>query len=176
MIITISGLSGCGKDTVGALVAKTLRLRHIRFSFKDEAARRGISLMQLQRLATKNPSIDKEFDRRLVKEARRGDCVVTTWLGSWLVKGADLRVWLAATEKTRAARIARREGITLARALSHIRARDANNRARYKRLYGIDLGDHANFDLEIHTDRLAPETIARIIIAAAKEKAGEKKR
>ncbi|MEM4389818.1 MAG: cytidylate kinase family protein [Candidatus Micrarchaeia archaeon] len=170
MIITISGLSGCGKDTVGALVAKALGLRHIRFSFKDEAARRGISLMELQRLATKNPRIDREFDTRLVKEARKGNCVVTTWLGSWLVKNSDLRVWLAATEKTRAARIAKREGISLARALSHLRARDANNRARYKKLYGIDLSDHSIFDLEIHTDRLTPKTIAHIIICAAKEK------
>jgi len=171
MIITISGLSGCGKDTVGALVAKALRLRHIRFSFKEEAARRGIPLMELQRMATEDPRIDKEFDKRLVEEARKGNCVVTTWLGSWLVKGADLRVWLTAAPAVRAARLARRDKISRPAALAHISARDANNRARYKKLYGIDLDDHSSFDLEVHTDRFSPPSIARMIILAAREKA-----
>ena len=86
MIICISGLSGTGKNTAGELLAKQLGCRQIQFTFKDEAKARGISLMELQKLADKNPGLDKEFDERLVREASKGNCVVTTWLGPWMVK------------------------------------------------------------------------------------------
>jgi len=167
MIITISGLSGCGKNTVGELVSKRLSLRHIKFTFKDEAARRGISLMELQKLASKNPRLDREFDRRLVSEASKGGCVVTTWLGSWMIKNAGVRVWLKASEKERARRVAGRDGISIRQALKHVRERDKNNIFRYKKYYGINILDHEFFDLEINSARFTPEQIAGIIVSAA---------
>ncbi len=168
MIIAIAGMSGSGKNTVGETVAKRLGLRAVEYTFKDYARDMGVDLMEFQKMASEDPRIDKEFDKRVVKDANRGNCVVTTWLGPWTVKKADLRIWLDAGEVTRAKRIAKREGISAKAALSHLRKRDRDNVNRYRQLYGIDIRDRGIFEMIIKTDKIPPEDIADAIILTAK--------
>ncbi|MDO8339385.1 MAG: cytidylate kinase family protein [Candidatus Burarchaeum sp.] len=170
-IICISGLTGSGKNAAGEALAKRLNLRLVSLTFKDDAKKRGISLMQLQGAADKDKKIDVDFDARVVNEASKGNCIVTTWLGPWMVKAADLRVWINAEENVRAARIAKRDGMGAKEALEHLRMRDNDNRARYKKYYGIGLDDHSNFDLEIDSGKLSPEEIAALIEKALRAKA-----
>ncbi|NYZ76582.1 cytidylate kinase family protein [Candidatus Micrarchaeota archaeon] len=170
MIICVSGLAGSGKNTVGEIVAKKLNLDEVKLSFKDEAKRENVDLMTVQKEATKNESYDRELDREIVKRAKKGNCVVMTWLGPWIVKNADLRVWLNVSERERAKRVARRDRMSLKKALEHIRKRDDNNRRRYRRYYGIDIMDHSIFDLEINSDVFNPQQIAGIVIKAAEAK------
>lgn len=168
MIIAISGMSGSGKNTVGELVAGTMGLRAVEYTFKDYARDMGIGLMQFQKMARKDPSIDREFDRRVAKDAGRGNCVVTTWLGPWTVKKAGLRVWLHAGEKARATRISKRERMGQKAALTHLRTRDRDNVNRYRSLYGIDIRKREIFDLIINTERFSPKEIADMVVVAAK--------
>lgn len=170
MIICVSGLAGSGKNTVGEIVAKKLNLDEVKLSFKDEAKREDVDLMTVQREATKDESYDRELDREIVRRAKKGNCVVMTWLGPWIVKNADLRIWLNVSEKERAKRVAKRDRMSLKRALEHIRKRDENNRRRYRRYYGIDIMDHSLFDLEINSDVFNPQQIAGIVIKAAEAK------
>lgn len=170
MIICISGLAGSGKNTVGEIVAKKLSLDEVKLSFKDEAKRENVDLMKVQREAENDESYDKELDREIVKRAKKGNCVVMTWLGPWTVKNADLRVWLNVSEKERAKRVAKRDRMGIKKALQHIRKRDEGNRRRYRRYYGIDIMDHSIFDLEINSDVFNPQQIAGIVIKAAEAK------
>jgi CMP/dCMP kinase len=172
MIIAISGFSGSGKNTVGEKVAKELKLRLIEYTFKDYAKEMGVELMDVQKMANKDQKIDKEFDKRVAEDASKGNCVITTWLGPWIVKNANLRVWLEASQKARAKRIAGREKIPAKKALEHLKNRDADNLARYKKLYGIDISDKGIFDCIINTENFLPDEIAKTIIAAAKCKRG----
>jgi len=167
MIIAVSGLSGCGKNTIGQKAAEKLGLRLVSMSFKDEAKKRGISLMELQELAGEDPKLDKELDDAIAEKASAGNCVVTTWLGPWMVKNADLRVWLNASPEERAKRVSGRDKMAAEEALEHVNKRDEDNRARYKKYYGIDIDDHSRFDLEINTERFAPEESAELIASAA---------
>jgi len=172
MIIAIGGLTGSGKNAVGERVAKRLGLRLISFTFKDLARENGIPLMEFQKLASRDGGkIDRDFDARIAKEAKRGKCVITTWLGAWTVKNCDLRVWLDAKEETRAKRLVGRDKMDYREALAHVRARDRNNWKRYKKYYGIDIHDLGPFDLRIKTDEMNPAQIAEIIAAAARVKA-----
>ncbi len=168
MIIAISGMSGSGKNTVGEKVANALRMRTVEYTFKDYANDSGIDLMEFQKMARKNSNIDKDFDRRVVRDANKGNCVITTWLGPWTVKKAKLRVWLDADEKTRANRISKREKRSVSNALTHLRKRDRDNILRYKKLYGIDIRDREIFDIVVNTENLLPDDIAKMIIIAAK--------
>lgn len=171
MIIAISGLVGSGKDTVAAALAKKLNIKHINFTFKDAAKKLGMSLMEYHEYAKKNPNVDKEFDDMVVAETKKKDCVTSTWLGPWLVKDADIKVWLEASIEARARRISGRDGMTFGEAAEHVRLRDAHNRARYKRLYNIDImTDRSPFDLIINTESFSPESIAKIIDGAIEEK------
>jgi cytidylate kinase len=174
MIICISGLAGSGKNTVGEIVAKKLSLDEVKLSFKDEARKEDVDLMTVQREATKDESYDRGLDREIVRRARKGNCVVMTWLGPWIVKNADLKIWLNVSERERAKRVAKRDRMGFKKALQHIRNRDENNRRRYKRYYGIDIMDHSIFDLEINSDVFNPQQIAGIVIKAAEAKRGRR--
>lgn len=175
MIICIAGLSGCGKNTVGNLVAAKLGLRIVNPTFKTIAAKQGMSLMEFHKKAEGEHSIDKAFDAALLQETSEGNCVVTTWLSPWIVKNADLRVWLYAPSEVRAGRVAKRDSMSVHDALVHINERDNGNRKRYLDVYGIDIFDHSSFDLLINTEKSNPEESMKLIIAAAKKKAGNKK-
>src|SRR3989338_1997406 len=111
MIICISGLTGSGKDTVAGLVAKKLGLPHVNPTFKTYAKEKGLSLLEFQK-ENSDGKFDREFDAKLLAEVAKtgGNCVVSTWLGPWIIKQADIRVRLHAPVRTRATRIAKRDG------------------------------------------------------------------
>lgn len=176
MIICISGLTGSGKNTVGAEVAKLLSLRVVDPTFKTIAKKRGMALMDFQEKAEKEHSIDRQFDAHLIADAKKGNCVVCTWLGPWMVKGADLRVWLHAPREVRARRLIGRDGMALEQALEHVSDRDEGNHRRYMEVYKINIYDHSGFELVINTERFAPGQTAEIIAAAARALGGKTER
>ena len=173
MIICISGLSGSGKNSVGSLVAQKLGLRLVDPTFKTIAARQKLGLLEFHRKAEHDHSIDRDFDARLIAEAKRGNCVVTTWLGPWMVKNADVRVWLYAPKSARVARVARRDGMGQEEAELHITERDGSNHLRYLEIYKIDIYDHSGFELVINSEKFMPEQSAQIIAEAARQKTGK---
>ncbi|MBN2121467.1 cytidylate kinase family protein [Candidatus Micrarchaeota archaeon] len=169
MIIAVSGLGGSGKDTLGRAIAKELGLRVVCPTFKTLAEDEGISLMEFQEKAKNDPEIDRKFDDALKRECSAGDCVVTTWLGPWMVE-ADLRVWVFASEAVRALRIAKRDNLSESDALMHIKKRDADNRERYLKLYGIDILGVERFDVALNSGNYSPEEMASIVAEAIGQK------
>jgi cytidylate kinase len=172
MIIAVSGLSGSGKNTLGELLAKALGYKIVCPTFKDLAAADGISLMEFQKKAEKDHDIDKKFDAVLKKQAS-GDCVVTTWLGPWIVD-ADVRIKVFASPDIRASRLAKRDKMTVSEAKKHIKERDDSNRDRYLKVYGIDIYDDSNFDALINSGICKPEELLQIALAVVKAKKGKK--
>ena len=172
MIICIAGLSGSGKNSVGNLVAEKLCLRVVNPTFKTLAKNAKMDLLDFHRKAEKEHKIDEDFDTRLIAAASKGNCVVTTWLGPWMIRKADLRVWLYAPSEARAKRVAGRDGMSLEQAAKHIEERDESNRARYLEIYKIDIYDHSGFELVINSEQFRPEQSAAIIAQAAVEKCG----
>ncbi|VVB99110.1 Cytidylate kinase [uncultured archaeon] len=170
MKICISGLSGSGKNTVGELVAKKLGYRTINPTFKTIAAKQKMQLMDFQKKAEHDHSIDKKFDDALIASTKGGKCVVTTWLGPWMIKDADMRVWLYAPQAARAARVAKRDGMSVEEAERHISDRDESNHHRYMEIYKINIYDHSGFDLIINSERFLPNELSDIIVAAARAK------
>ncbi|GHV87914.1 cytidylate kinase [Spirochaetia bacterium] len=169
--IAISGKSGCGNTTVSRLVAETLGVRFINFTFRSLAEERGMSLEEVLPLAEKDDAWDREVDRRQVALARQdGGCVLGSRLAIWMLGEADLKVFLTARPETRFARILKREGGELAAVAAFTGQRDERDRDRYIRLYNIDNDDFAFADLVIDTDDLTPSEIAARIITRLKEK------
>ncbi|MFN7990521.1 MAG: cytidylate kinase family protein [Candidatus Micrarchaeia archaeon] len=168
MIIAICGLTGSGKNTLGELLAKELGYKLVCPTFKDLAAKEGVSLMEFQKKAEKDPDIDRKFDRVLAEQAK-GDCVVTTWLGPWIVD-ADLRIKVFAPLETRAERITKRDGMGIREAMEHVKKRDEANRKRYKKVYGIDIFDDSRFDACLNSGIYRPERLLRITLALIEAK------
>jgi len=169
MIITISGLTGSGKNTLGEAIAQELNLRVVCPTFKDLAKKEGISLMEFQKKAMKDKNIDKKFDTMLKDQAKHGNCVVTTWLGAWMVK-SDLRIYVFSPLELRAMRVAKRDGISVTQAKKHIIARDNNNRKRYMKVYGIDIDGMDTFDVCLNNSKFTKQQLLDIALEIIKIK------
>jgi cytidylate kinase len=103
--------------------------------------------------------------RRQVEMAlAQKDCVLGSRLAIWMLKEADLKIYLDATVEERARRIHEREGGALEEKIAETSARDAKDTARYKRLYDIDNNDPAVADIRIDTTRKSAAEVARIIV------------
>ena len=168
MIIAISGLTGSGKNTLGELLAKKLGYMLVCPTFKDLAKKEGISLMEFQKKAENDPDIDRKFDE-ILKEQAQGNCVVTTWLGPWMVD-ADLRIGLTAPVEVRAERIAGRDRMTIENAVKHVKERDLRNRNRYLKLYHIDIFDESVYDALLDSGRHSPEELLKKVLELIKKR------
>ncbi|MCL2139403.1 MAG: cytidylate kinase family protein [Treponema sp.] len=168
--IAISGKSGCGNTTISKNVAHRLGLNFINFTFRSLALEKGKDLKEILEMAAIDDSIDKELDMRQVQLAQESNgCVIGSRLAIWILKEADLKVYLYASDKTRAERIVNREGGDLESVAAFTAERDRQDNNRYKRIYNIDNDNYQFADLIIDTDNLRPDEIEQIIIDAAEK-------
>ncbi len=166
MRIAISSKSGCGNTTVTRLLSDRLGYKMINFTFRQMAEEKNMEFWDFCRLAEKDDNIDRELDRRQVEMAlKEENCVLGSRLAIWMLKQADLKIYLTATSETRANRILKREGGSFDERYNETVKRDERDSARYKRIYDIDNEKpEAVADLIISTDDKSPEEIVGIII------------
>lgn len=173
--IAISGKSGCGNTTASKLLAQTLDLRMINYTFRNLAQEKGLDLAQVLALAEHDPSWDRDLDLKQAQLASAGDCVLGSRLAIWILKDADLRVYLKASVETRASRIWGREhdlhplvdGQTM---LAETIERDRRDRERYLKLYNIDNDQFEFADLIIDVTHRDPRMILDDIMLALRHK------
>lgn len=168
--IAISGKSGCGNTTVSTLLAEKLGVNLINFTFRQLAVEKNMTLPEILEAAKTDDSIDKEVDRRQVELAKKESCVLGSRLAVWMLKEADLKVFLLAEPEIRAARIQNREGGELADIMAFTQKRDSEDSARYKALYQIDNTKYDFCDLIIDTAKYNPEQIVDLILQKLFEK------
>jgi len=167
--IAISGRSGCGNTTVSKMTADALGLRCINFTFRNLAQERGLELKKVLELAANDDSYDREIDTRQVALAREnGGCVLGSRLAIWMLKEADVKVYLYASAEIRARRIVNREGGQLDEVAAFTEKRDKQDHDRYLRIYNIDTDDYSFADLVIDTGKLTPDEITDLIVKKAK--------
>ena len=165
-IIAISGKSGCGNSTVSRKVTEKLGRTLVNYTFHTMADEMGIPFAQLLDMANQDPSYDRKLDEHQVELAHRADCVMGSRLAIWLVRDAELKVYLHASSDVRARRIHQREGGDYTEVLAFTRKRDQADRERYLSIYGIDNDRYDFADLVINTERLDADRISEIIVAA----------
>jgi len=172
MIITLSGPPGSGTSTVGKIVAKKLDLKFLPVGeiFRQMAKEKGLSLEEFSSMAEKDPSVDKEVDIRQVEEANKGKVVFDSRLSGWLVRNADLKVWLKAPLDVRLKRVAQRDKISEQRAFIDVTLREGSEKKRYKNYYDIDLDDLSVYDLVIDTSKWNADQVAELIEKAVTKK------
>ncbi len=167
MLITVSGPAGSGKSTLAADLAARLGYEHVSGGdiFREIAAERGLTPLELNRLAEDDEGIDRDLDARLRSTAReRSDLVLESRLAGWMAGDyADLRVWLDAPLDVRAARIADREDKSLADARAETRERTESEARRYSEYYGVDFEKLEIYDLVLNTARWDPEGVVDIV-------------
>jgi len=181
--IIISGMPAVGKTTVSRQVAAELKIPIMGGGdvLKEMAVEEGYTPggedwwdkgegMKFLQQRKKSSDFDKEVDNRLIQKAKKGNVVITSYPVPWLTKDG-LKVWLSGSVKSRAARMARRDALSVAQCRKVLSVRDGENYKLYKKIYGIDFGrDLKPFDLVVETDAIDEEKVAQIVIEYAKSR------
>jgi cytidylate kinase len=180
--VIVSGMPSVGKTTVALSIARRfgwkivaggdmLKKMAIERGYKPAGADWWDTTQGMQFLSERdsNPDFDKEVDRKLIEIAAGGDVVITSYTLPWIYNGG-LKIWLSASQRTRASRLAKRDSISISRASEIVKQRDEENRLLYRKLYGIDFGrDLSVFNFRIDTDKLPAEKVATVALRIVEE-------
>ena len=180
MIVAISGRPGSGKSTVAKLLARELSLRHVSAGdfMRDMAAERGISVLELSRIAEGDDAIDREIDARSATLGETGESFVIDSRLAWYFIPSSVKVFLDVGLEVAAERIygdrrgSERENVDLAATAQSTQARAESEALRYQAYYGIDYLDPANYDLVVDTSALDVDAVTARIVAFLRERTG----
>ena len=172
MRITISGKAGTGKSTVARQLSEKLGLKHYSIGdlMRAMASERGISLLELNRLAETDKSIDFELDNKLKELGKeKDDFVVDGRLTAFFVPHAEVRVFLDADDRVREERILKdkrqhEKSKSLRDAISNVKKREESEKKRYKKYYGIDYIDKKLYNCFVDTTKIPPNEVVGNII------------
>ena len=176
MIITISGLHGTGKSTIGKIIAEKLDLQYYSTgqAFRDLAKEMNMTLEEFTKYVERNPEIDKKLDDKINQIAQQGNIIIDSQLSGYILQSsADFKILLTCSLETRVKRMAERDNINYEQKLKETKLRENSELERFKMLYDSDLGDKEDlnkiYDLIINTETLTIEEIVRKILANLKE-------
>lgn len=162
MIITISGDPGSGKSTVAKAIAEKLKLKHISAGdfMRELAAEKKMTILELVKIAEKDPAIDKEIDERTKKLAEQDNFIIDSRL-AWHFIPKSLKIYLKCSADEAAKRIFAQkrggieaENISLEQTKENIIKREQSEIKRYKKYYSIDFKKDENYDFVLDTTKL----------------------
>ena len=158
MIITISGLHGTGKSTIGKKIAEALGIKYYSTgqAFRDLASNMNMTLEEFTKHVETHQEIDNKLDEKVVDVAKKGNIIIDSQLSGYLLEElADFKILLTCPLKTRVKRMLERDQTTFEDMLKETSIREYSELRRFKRLYDIDLNDKENIhDLIIDTEKL----------------------
>ena len=99
MIITISGALGSGKSTVAKILVQKFNLKHYSTGdfMREIAVKRGITLLELSKLAETDKSIDEELDERQIKLGEEEDNFIIDARLGWHFIPNSIKIFLDVT-------------------------------------------------------------------------------
>lgn len=177
MRITISGKAGSGKSTVAKHLSEKLKLRHYSIGdlMRAMAKEKGVSLIELNKLAETDKSIDFELDNKLNDLGKtKDDFVVDGRLAAFFIPNADVKVFLETEDKVRAERILKdkrehEKSKDIDEMIEKIKKREDSERKRYRQYYGMDYADKKLYNLVIDTTNLTPKEVVERIMEFMKK-------
>lgn len=186
MLVLISGTPGSGKSVLTERLSEKFGLKKIfagsimrqikEEEINIEKAEKGQgyweseSGIKLSNERLKNNYYDKELDRRLLELAEKEErAIFDSRMMAWLFKGKAFRIWVDASEETRAERIAKRDSLSVKEVRNAMKNRLEADAKIYQKLYQVDiLKDRQPFDLVLKTDNLNEEQVFEIVSLAVK--------
>ena len=181
-IITLSGKPGSGKSSTADRVAELLG--YTRYSAGDlvrtQIRKKKITLDTFNKMAVSDHSLDHAIDEELRNLREQKDIVIDSRLGFYWIP-ESFKVYLDLDMDVATARIYKDavsnelrgsgegESNTIQDVQRQVLARLANEKGRFKALYGVNPYSNANFDLIINTSRHSPQTVALTVFDTYKK-------
>jgi cytidylate kinase len=172
-------MSGSGKSTLAKKLAEIYGLTYrsggdalkllaseMGYRIKEKGWWESDEGIQFLQARTENPELDKRIDAIMIEWAKKGDVVLDSWAVPWLIE-KGFKVWLEASEETRAERISERDNLSLEDAKSFLKIKESGTKSLLRKLYGFNLGeDFEPFDLILDVNILASEEVLQVVCAA----------
>ena len=156
LTITVSGLSGTGKNVLAKAIGKALDLKVVQTSdvFRELAKEQGISIEE--ELTHIGQEQDLKVDKKTLELAKKGKVVLVGRMAAWAAgDNADLKIWISVDLEKKAERVANRDKKSIPEAKKDLVRRDNSDTQRYKELYGIDQHDLSVYDMLIDNTDLS---------------------
>lgn len=177
MIITIGGKSGSGKSSVSKAVAQTLGYKFFSTGnfFREQAAKRGLSVLEYDKLAASKKEFDLQADEVQKKLGQKEkNLVVESRLGFYFIPNS-IKIFLTAKDEIRAKRTmeagrAQENHTNFKGALKKLAERDECDKSRYVKLYGVDPFNEKNYDFVLDTSNNTVSQSAKAILDFVKKK------
>lgn len=177
--ISVGGDIGAGKSTFAKRLAKELDVPRIYIGglMREEAAKKGISLDELNVLLDKDDEVDRRLDelqKEKSKEIERG--VFEGRLAWYFVENPDAKIFLGVDPVVAATRIwndknnKTRDSYESIDALSKANIeRKKSEELRYSNYHGVSAYDPNNFDINLDTTDLNLEQVYQNTVIAIAE-------
>lgn len=176
LIITISGDLGGGKSVLanalvdywGAEAYSTGKIQ------REMAAHRGITTLDLNKLAETDKTIDDEIDGNFKKLSKTEKNLVIDSRMAWHFIPDSFKIKLEvnpvlAAERIIAANRSNEDYGDFDKTLKGLKDRKLSERERFQKYYGVDIEDQDNYDLVIETTDVTPEAIQIVTNDAIKD-------
>ena len=188
--IVISGWPAVGKTTIASALAQEFGLTMYNGGdiLKMLAREKGYSTEteksdwwdtpEAKKFMTerkRDPSFDKRVDKKLEEILESENAVITSYTLPWLVGDTMqiIKFWLKGSPRSRARRMANRDGIVEVEAEKIVNLRDNENIKIYKNLYGFTFGEDLSvFDYALNTDLLSLEALIEVAKLIVKRQVG----
>jgi len=178
MKITITGTLGSGKSTMSKMLAEKLGVK--RFSVGDFmgelALEKGMSLLELSKLAEKDSDVDTILDNRQVAFGKtHSDFVLDSRLG-WHFIPDSFKIWLkcdlniAAVRIFNDKRLDEKENTSLEKTKQNMIRRVQSERKRYGEYYGVDPYNENQYDLVVDSSDIPPSRVLKKILSELKKR------
>ncbi|MBI5065563.1 cytidylate kinase family protein [Candidatus Woesearchaeota archaeon] len=175
MKITISGNLGSGKSTIAKELAKIGFNRYSTGDFMRKLAKdRGMTLLELSKIAENDKSVDKEIDDMTRNLRKEDNFVMDSRLAFYFIP-ESLKVFLKVTHEEAAKRIfndirpEEKENTSLEQTQKNITRRTESEKKRYKEYYGMDYTDEKHYDLVVDTNNKPVEEVLNEVLKKIKD-------
>lgn len=170
MNITITGNLGSGKSSVCKELEKSgFTIISAGDIFRELAAEKGMTVIELNEAAKKDRSIDDMLDNRSTQLGKKMDHTVFDSRLAWHFVENSFKVFLLVDTQEAARRVFNGNNRSaeayrsIEEAQAGLEARAGLEQERFQKLYGIDYYDAGNYDLVIESTCASPEHIAQEI-------------
>lgn len=163
---------------VAKALAEALAVDHVSAGdfMREMASERGMTILELSRVAEGDDAIDFEIDARSARLADSGQSFVMDARLGWHFIPHSVKVFLDVRPEVASSRVygagrqTERENVDLDATVKAIAARTESERERYVGYYGIDYLDPVHYDLVVDTSDLTPAQVVERIVDHLRER------